>query len=66
MTQHAGRTFVRVSVQAYTTQAEVDALMDLLVNTLMSELESLNENGVRLNTIGDTDSLPAACRATTW
>jgi undecaprenyl diphosphate synthase len=45
-------------------QAEVDALMDLLVNTLMSELESLNENGVRLNTIGDTDSLPAACRAT--
>ncbi len=39
-------------------QAEVDALMDLLVNTLMSEMESLHENGVRLNTIGDTDSLP--------
>ncbi len=45
-------------------QEEVEALMDLLVNTLMSELESLHENGVRLNTIGDTDSLPATCRAT--
>ena len=45
-------------------QAEVDALMDLLVNTLMSELDSLNENGVRLHTIGDTDSLPKGCRNT--
>ena len=45
-------------------QAEVDALMDLLVNTLMSEMESLHENGVRLHTIGDTDSLPPTCRAT--
>jgi undecaprenyl diphosphate synthase len=45
-------------------QAEVDALMDLLVNTLVSEMESLHENGVRLNTIGDTDSLPPNCRAT--
>jgi undecaprenyl diphosphate synthase len=43
---------------------EVDALMDLLVNTLLSEVESLNENGVRLHTIGDTDSLPAGCRGT--
>jgi len=45
-------------------QAEVDALMDLLVNTLMSELDSLHENGVRLNAIGDLDSLPAGCKAT--
>lgn len=45
-------------------RAEVDALMDLLVNTLVSELESLHENGVRLHTIGDTDSLPPDCRAT--
>lgn len=44
--------------------AEVEALMDLLVHTLMSEVESLHENGVRLNTIGDMDSLPPACRAT--
>jgi undecaprenyl diphosphate synthase len=45
-------------------RAEVDALMDLLVNTLMSELDSLHENGVRLNAIGDLDSLPSSCQAT--
>lgn len=44
-------------------QAEVDALMDLLVRTLMSELESLNENGVRLHAIGDLESLPGDCPA---
>ncbi len=41
---------------------EVEALMDLLVNTLLTEVESLHENGVRLHTIGDTDSLPDGCR----
>ncbi len=45
-------------------QAEVDALMDLLVRTLMSEVDSLNENGVRLNAIGDLESLPGDCHAT--
>ena len=40
---------------------EVDALMDLLVRTIAGEVESLNENGVRLETIGDTDSLPEGC-----
>jgi undecaprenyl diphosphate synthase len=45
-------------------RAEVDALMDLLVNTIMSELDSLHENGVRLNAIGDLESLPTGCRAT--
>jgi undecaprenyl diphosphate synthase len=45
-------------------RAEVDALMDLLVNTLMSELDSLHENGVRLNAIGDLESLPGSCRGT--
>ena len=43
---------------------ELDRELDLLVNTLVSEMESLHENGVRLNTIGDTDSLPPICRAT--
>lgn len=43
---------------------EVDALMDLLVRTLASELDSLNENGVRLNAIGDLDSLPEPCHRT--
>lgn len=41
---------------------EVDALMDLLVKTIASEIKSLNENGVKLKTIGDTDNLPNSCR----
>ena len=43
-------------------KAEVDALMELLVNTLASEVSELHENGVRLNAIGDLDSLPPGCR----
>jgi isopenicillin-N epimerase len=30
VTQHAGQTFVRVSVQAYTTEAELAALVSAL------------------------------------
>ena len=45
-------------------QAEVDALMDLLVRTLANELESLHENGVKLNAIGDLESLPEPCHKT--
>jgi len=41
---------------------EVDALMDLLVKTIASEIKSLNENEVRLLSIGDTENLPASCR----
>ena len=44
-------------------KAEVDALMELLVKTLASEVDELEKNGVRLHTIGDTDSLPAGCRS---
>ena len=40
---------------------EIDALMDLLVNTIVSEVDSLNENKVRLSAIGDLDSLPENC-----
>jgi undecaprenyl diphosphate synthase len=43
-------------------QEEVDALMDLLVKTISAELDSLNENGVRLTAIGDIDSLPEGCK----
>lgn len=41
---------------------EVNALMQLLVKALKSELKTLQENKIRLRTIGDTDSLPSACR----
>jgi undecaprenyl diphosphate synthase len=44
-------------------KAEVDALMELLVSTLASEVAELQAQGVRLHTIGDTDSLPAGCRS---
>ncbi len=37
---------------------EVEALMQLLVSTISSEIEKLHKQGVRLLTIGDTDSLP--------
>jgi undecaprenyl diphosphate synthase len=45
-------------------KAEVDALMDLLVRTVMSEVDELDRNGVRLRAIGDLGQLPAGCRAT--
>lgn len=37
---------------------EVDALMNLFVETIVSELGTLNKNNVRLNAIGDLKSLP--------
>ena len=37
---------------------EIDALMQLLVSTIGSEIKTLMDNNVRLATIGDTDSLP--------
>lgn len=40
---------------------EVDALMNLLVNTITGEIDGLNENGVRLAAIGDLNSLPTEC-----
>lgn len=41
---------------------EVDGLMDLLVTTIANEIESLNENDVRLDAIGNLDELPEKCR----
>ena len=43
-------------------KAEVDGLMELLVNTLKKEISSLNENRVKLMTIGSIDHLPQACQ----
>lgn len=42
---------------------EVEGLMDLLVSTIANEIESLDENDVRLMTIGNTAELPTNCRA---
>jgi undecaprenyl diphosphate synthase len=37
---------------------EVDALMNLLVKTLLDEVDELNKNGVRLKAIGNLEKLP--------
>jgi undecaprenyl diphosphate synthase len=41
---------------------EVDALMELLVNTIRKEAEELKKNNVRLHVIGDVKSLPEICQ----
>jgi undecaprenyl diphosphate synthase len=41
---------------------EVAALMDLLVQSIYNEVEELNQKGVRLKTIGNTDILPESCK----
>ena len=40
---------------------EVDALMTLLVKTINKETATLNKNNIRLQAIGDLQSLPKAC-----
>jgi undecaprenyl diphosphate synthase len=42
--------------------SEVSALMQLLVTTIRKETATLNKNNIRLQTIGDTDSLPKSCQ----
>ncbi len=39
---------------------EVDTLMKLLVHSLKSELKTLQENNIRLNSIGNLDKLPSS------
>lgn len=41
---------------------EVDGLMDLLVRSIAGELDELMASNVRLQTIGNTEGLPEACR----
>lgn len=41
---------------------EVTALMELLISTLSSEIKTLMDNDIRLESIGDTDSLPQKCQ----
>ncbi|MBL0258721.1 MAG: isoprenyl transferase [Bacteroidetes bacterium] len=40
---------------------EVDALMELLIHTINQEKETLNKNNIRLQAIGDLQSLPGNC-----
>jgi undecaprenyl diphosphate synthase len=41
---------------------EVAALMDLLVKTIVGEIDELDKNGVRLEAIGDLEHLPESCK----
>jgi undecaprenyl diphosphate synthase len=41
---------------------EVNALMELLISTIRKETKTLTDNNIRLEAIGDLDSLPAGCR----
>ena len=41
---------------------EVNALMELLVNTIRKEIDELDKNNVKLHIIGDFASLPAICQ----
>lgn len=40
---------------------EVNALMDLLVETIKNEINTLHENNIALTAIGDLENLPAKC-----
>ncbi|MBI1221588.1 MAG: isoprenyl transferase [Bacteroidetes bacterium] len=42
-------------------KAEVNALMDLLVKTIKREMPTLMKNNIRLDAIGNMDSLPSKC-----
>ncbi len=43
-------------------QKEIEALMNLLVNTIKNEIPTLQKNNVRLNSIGDILKLPENCQ----
>jgi len=43
-------------------EAEIRALMELLVTTIRKETKTLMENNIRLTTIGNTEDLPKKCR----
>ncbi len=40
---------------------EVNGLMELLISTVRNEIEQLHENNIRLDIIGDVESLPPRC-----
>ena len=57
-----------LSLYAFSTEnwsrpeTEVGALMELLVDTIGSEMETLLKNNIRLRAVGDTSQLPEATR----
>ena len=56
-------TFYAFSTENWSRpKEEVNALMDLLVTTIVNETEELFEQGVALNTIGDLSALPEKCQ----
>jgi undecaprenyl diphosphate synthase len=64
----AGEVGVKyITLYAFSTEnwnrpkEEVDALMELLVSTISAESPQLNKKNVRLQAIGDLNSLPPAC-----
>lgn len=64
----AGQVGVKyITLYAFSTEnwnrpkEEVDALMELLVSTISAETPQLNKKNVRLQAIGNLNSLPVAC-----
>jgi undecaprenyl diphosphate synthase len=43
-------------------KAEIDGLMELLVNTVKQEIKTLMDNQVKLKTLGQTSNLPEDCQ----
>lgn len=70
ITETAARLGVKyLTLYAFSTEnwnrpkAEVNALMDLLVRTIKKEMPTLMKNNIRLDAIGNMDSLPKRCIA---
>ncbi len=42
-------------------EEEINALMDLLVQTIKNEMQTLQDNNIALSAIGDLENLPKAC-----
>jgi undecaprenyl diphosphate synthase len=69
ITTHCSKIGVKyLTLYAFSTEnwnrpkEEVDALMDLLVQSIANEVDELDENNIRLITIGDESKLPEDCQ----
>jgi undecaprenyl diphosphate synthase len=50
-----------LTLYAFSTEIEVNALMTLLVKTIKGETATLMKNGIKLDAIGDRSTLPKNC-----